>query len=167
MNPIVFSSRSAEWTTPLAMFAALDVEFGFALDAAATPDNALCRRYFTRADDGLTRSWLPGPVFLNPPYGYGIGRWIEKACDEAGRGATVVALIPAKTETRWWHRWVMRAAEIRLIRGRMRFSGQTVNAPFPSAIVVWRPGTHHPTFSAMDRILDPEQANKREPSLML
>ena len=97
---------------------------------------------------------------MNPPYGHGIRTWICKAYMSAQAGATVVALIPAKTETSWWHDYVMRAAEIRLIRGRIKFiagdpgadlRGHGINAPFPSAVVVFRPGQHVPTFSAMDR----------------
>lgn len=159
MNPVVFSSASEEWTTPQAMYAALDAEFGFDLDAAATDANALCARWFTKDDDALARPW-GGVVFLNPPYGHGIGRWVRKAHDEAQRGAVVVGLIPAKTETRWWHDYVMRAAEIRLVRGRMRFSGSTINAPFPSAVIVWRPGVHEPRFTTMDRQLDPGQCRR-------
>lgn len=159
MNLVVFSSDSDEWTTPRAMFATLDAEFGFTLDAAATDDNALCAAYFTRERDGLAQPW-PGVVFVNPPYGHQIGRWTRKAHDEAQQGAVVVGLIPARTETEWWHRDVMRAAEIRLIRGRMRFSGQRINAPFPSAVVVWRPGEHVPRFTTMDRVLDPGQQGR-------
>lgn len=155
MNDVVFSTGNPEWATPRQLFAALDAEFGFTLDPCATPENATCPRYFTRADDGLSRSWASSVVFCNPPYGYGIGKWVQKAYEEAQKGAPVVCLIPAKTETRYWHDYVMRAAEIRLIRGRLRFSGHAVNAPFPSAVVVFRQGTHTPRLTAMDRILDP------------
>jgi phage N-6-adenine-methyltransferase len=138
------------------MFAALDAEFGFTLDPCATPENTTCQQFFTANDDGLSHQWN-GVVFMNPPYGYSIGNWIRKAYTSTLFGATVVGLIPAKTETRWWHDFVMRAAEIRLIKGRMRFGGSNVNAPFPSAVVIWKPGIHTPVFTVMDRILDPEQ----------
>lgn len=156
MNPVHFSSATPEWSTPRAFFAALDREFGFTLDPCATPENATCLQFFTAEDDGLKQPW-DGVVFMNPPYGYKIGHWVRKAYNESRYGAVVVALIPAKTETAWWHDYVMRAAEIRLIRGRMRFGGSSINAPFPSCVVVFRPGEHVPVFSTMDRILDPEQ----------
>jgi site-specific DNA-methyltransferase (adenine-specific) len=157
LNPVVYSSATPEWATPKAFFSALDAEFGFTLDPCATPENATCPQFFTVVDDGLTQSWS-GTVYMNPPYGYGIGKWVKKAYEEAQAGATVVCLIPAKTETRWWHDYVMRAAEIRLIKGRLRFSGWRVNAPFPSAVVVFRPGEHTPVWSAMNRINDTEDS---------
>lgn len=156
MNPVVFSSKTSEWSTPQAFFDAVDAEFGFSLDAAASSENAKCPRYFTAEDDGLLQSW-DGVVWVNPPYGHAIGRWVRKCYQESQRGAVVVGLIPAKTETRWWHDYVMRSSEVRLIRGRMRFSGSRINAPFPSALVVWQPGDHTPTFRVMDRILDEGQ----------
>ena len=144
-----------EWETPDALFAALDAEFDFTLDAAATPENAKCRDYLTAECDALAVPWA-GRVFLNPPYGTRIGRWVEKAYREAQRGATVVCLLPASTETRWWHAYAMRAQEIRLIRGRLRFSRHTVNAPFSSVVVVFTPGqSEGPRLTAMDRALDP------------
>lgn len=151
---IAFSSASHEWCTPPALFAALDKEFAFTLDAAASDDNALCATYFTKASDALTQTWS-GTVYCNPPYGPGIGAWIAKGYAEAQAGSTVVMLVPARTETAWWHDYVMRAAEVRLIRGRLSFindyDGAGHNAPFPSCIVVFRPGDHTPVFSAMDR----------------
>jgi phage N-6-adenine-methyltransferase len=154
VNEVVFSSASQEWETPAALFAALDAEFGFDLDAAATDENAKCPRYFTKATDALRQRW-EGVVFLNPPYGHQVGRWVRKAHEEAQRGATVVALIPSRTCTAWWHDYVMRADEIRLIRGRLYFGNASVNAPFPSAIVVFREGRYVPRFASMDRIIDP------------
>ncbi|MGE3310477.1 MAG: DNA N-6-adenine-methyltransferase, partial [Limisphaerales bacterium] len=98
-----------------------------------------CTRHFTREEDGLTQSWDNEVVWMNPPYGQGIGAWIAKAYDAAQHEqATVVCLIPARTDTRWWHRYVMKH-EIRLLRGRLRFGEATASAPFPSAIVVMRP----------------------------
>lgn len=154
MNTVVFRSNHQEWETPQRFFDALNEEFGFTLDSCATAENAKCERFLTLNDDALSQSW-DGVVFCNPPYGYRIGKWVRKAFEESLRGATVVGLIPAKTETAWWHDYVMRAAEIRLIRGRLRFSGSLINAPFPSAIVIWEPGNHRkPRFTTMDRILD-------------
>jgi len=155
MNTVTLSSARHDWETPKAFFDVLNSEFAFTLDAAASDENALCNHFFTEADDALTRMWL-GTVFLNPPYGPGIGKWVKKAYEESQRyAARVVMLIPARTETRWWHSYVMHAAEIRLIKGRLRFSGMTINAPFPSAVVVFQRGDHVPLVTAMDRILDP------------
>lgn len=144
--------KSHEWETPIELFRQLDEEFKFNLDAAASQDNALCPYCFSEQMDGLTLNWWPfGSVWCNPPYGTQIGRWVQKGYDEAQKGAVVVMLIPARTETHYWHAYVMRAAEIRFIRGRLRFSGATVNAPFPSVVVVFRPGwVGTPEISALE-----------------
>ena len=120
------------------MFERLDYEFDFTLDPCATKTNAKCPRYFTKKEDGLSRSWEGETVFMNPPYGRAIFSWIQKAYYEARlKKCLVVALIPARTDTAWWHRYVMEAKEIRLIRGRVRFSNSETGAPFPSAVVVF------------------------------
>jgi len=107
---------------------------------------------------GMALTARPAVVFCNPPYSHGIGTWVRKGYEEAERGATVVMLIPARTETAWWHDYVMHAAEIWLIRGRMRFGGHTINAPFPSCVVVFhRIRAASPEIHTMDRILDKEQ----------
>lgn len=146
---------TTEWSTPQPLFDVLHAEFGFTLDAAASDENAKCERYFTKETDGFDQRWVGETVFLNPPYGNEIGKWVCKGFEEAGRGATVVMLIPARTDTSWWHRYVMRSSEIRFIRGRVRFSGSPINAPFPSAVVVFRPiRSSAPVITAMDRYLD-------------
>ena len=132
------SSASNDWETPQALFDELHAEFGFTIDVAASSDNAKCARFFSIDDDGLSKDWAPETVWMNPPYGRTIEYWVAKAAVEAGKGATVVGLIPARTDTRWWHSWVMPVAEVRFIRGRIRFSGAK-DAPFPSAIAIWRP----------------------------
>lgn len=135
----LMSSRSSDWSTPLAFFLGIDSEFHFDLDVAASETNAKCDRWFSIEEDGLSQDWAPSVCWMNPPYGSTIARWVEKASHEATLGATVVGLLPARTDTEWWHRHVIPAAEIRFIRGRLRFGGQRKDAPFPSAIVVWRP----------------------------
>jgi len=132
----MFTSRTGEWSTPKDTYDILDAEFGFTLDPCATPENAKCERYFTKADDGLAQEWR-GVVFMNPPYGRQIGRWIRKAYESALAGATVVCLIPSRTDTRWWHDYCMKG-EIRFIKGRLKFGGSKQGAPFPSAIVIFR-----------------------------
>ena len=131
------SSASNEWTTPHDLFDELDAEFGFDLDVASTHGNALCERHFTAEDDGLSQPWEDAHVWCNPPYGREIPKWMRKAAETAGRGC-VVCLVPARTDTAWWHDWVAgKATEVRFIRGRLKFGGSESGAPFPSAIVVY------------------------------
>lgn len=135
----LLSSETDDWATPIDFYRQLDHEFGFALDPCASEGNAKCRRYFTVEVDGLAQDWSPGPVFMNPPYGREIARWVEKAWLESQRGVLVVGLLPARTDADWWHRCVISAdAEVRFIRGRLKFGGSENSAPFPSAVVVWR-----------------------------
>jgi phage N-6-adenine-methyltransferase len=142
MNTAVhFSSATPEWPTPKNVFDGLDSEFGFTLDPCSTHENAKCPKHFTRDDDGLTQDWSGDVVFMNPPYGREIGQWMAKAYAESQKGATVVCLVPSRTDTDWWHRYAMRG-EIRLYRGRIKFEGGKANAPFPSAIIVFRPAGH-------------------------
>lgn len=146
-----FLSERHDWETPQGLFDALNREFRFELDAAALPETAKCEAFYTPDDDALTQAWT-GSVFLNPPYGAGIGNWITYAYLQAQRwGGPVVCLIPARTETSWWHRYVMHAEEVRLIKGRVQFSG-IGSAPFPSCVVVFRRGDYQARFTAMDRM---------------
>jgi phage N-6-adenine-methyltransferase len=133
-----YSSASCEWSTPQWLFDALAREFAFTLDPCATRENAKCPRFFTREDDGLAQDWGDAVVFMNPPYGDVISRWMWKAYDSARKGATVVCLVPARTDTAWWHLYAMKG-EVRLLRGRLKFGNARNSAPFPSAIVVFRP----------------------------
>ena len=134
-----FSSKTDLWETPQHFFDALDAEFGSTLDVCALPENAKCARYFTPEEDGLKQRWQ-GVCWMNPPYGREIGFWVRKAFESARDGATVVCLVPARTDTAWWHTWVMQADEVRFIRGRLKFGGGKNSAPFPSAVVVFRSG---------------------------
>lgn len=134
-----FSSAEVEWATPQGLFDELDAEFGFTLDVCATAANAKCARYFTQEDDGLAQPW-DGVCWCNPPYGRGIGRWVEKAYRSAQAGATVVCLVPARsTDTAWWHDYC-RHGEVWFLKGRLRFGAAENSAPFSSAVVVFRPG---------------------------
>lgn len=133
----VKSSATDEWATPQATFDALHAEFGFNLDVCATPENTKCVRFFTKETDGLAQDWSGSVCWMNPPYGRGIAAWMEKAVQAWKNGATVVCLVPARTDTRWWHDYAMQG-EIRFIRGRLKFGSATENAPFPSAVVVFR-----------------------------
>lgn len=132
-----FSSKTSDWETPQDFFDRLNSEFHFELDVCASPENAKCPRYFTPEEDGLKQKWT-GVCWMNPPYGREIGRWVKKAYESAQEGATVVCLLPARTDTSWWHDYCMKG-EIRFIRGRLKFGGAKHPAPFPSAVVVFRP----------------------------
>src|SRR5690554_6323664 len=137
MNPTLLSSVDMDWETPPGLIADLEREFGpFDLDVAAAPHNAKAPKYFTEEDDGLTQDWY-GLCFMNPPYGREIGKWVAKARAEAEAGrATVVALIPARTDTSYWHEHIFDVADlVMFLKGRVRFTrdGQTGPAPFPSA----------------------------------
>jgi len=134
-----FSSKTCEWSTPQDLFNDLNSVFEFRTDLCATPENAKCEDYFTKRDNGLARLWS-GSCWLNPPYGREIGAWVRKAAESAIDGwATVVCLLPARTDTAWWHDYVIPFGEITFLRGRLRFGGAKNSAPFPSAIVVFRP----------------------------
>ena len=114
-----YSSNTNEWSTPDYLFKELDREFKFTLDPCATKVNAKCKKYFTEADDGLTQNWEDHIVFMNPPYGRVIGKWVKKAYHESLNGSTVVCLIPARTDTTYWHKYVFPYAEIRFLIGRV------------------------------------------------
>lgn len=136
-----YSSKDMEWETPRDLFDVLNDEFGFTLDPCATSQNAKCNKFFTIEDNGLHKDWSKDVVFMNPPYGKEIPRWVEKAYNEALCGATVVCLIPARTDTSYWHKYIMLADEIRFISGRVKFTNpfhrKPMAAPFPSCIVVF------------------------------
>lgn len=134
---VMFSSKTDNWATPQDLFDLLDAEFHFTLDPCADLSNHKCPRYFTREEDGLAQSWAGETVFCNPPYGRELSKWIKKAADESCR-ATVVMLIPARTDTSAFHDYILGKAEIRFIRGRLKFGGAKFNAPFPSMVVVFR-----------------------------
>ena len=130
---------SGEWSTPQILYDTLNEEFSFTLDPCATAESAKCTRYFTQETDGLAQDWGVERVFMNPPYGRVIGLWVAKAYEAAGKGALVVGLLPARTDTRWFHKYIYNdsADEVRFIAGRIKFGGGKNTAPFPSMIVVW------------------------------
>ena len=132
----MFSSKNTTWETPQWLFNQLDKEFNFELDVCATDDNAKCSKYFTPQENGLKQKW-EGICWMNPPYGREIGAWVKKAYESSLEGATVVCLLPARTDTKWWHEYCMKASEIRFIKGRLKFGNSKNSAPFPSAIVVF------------------------------
>lgn len=128
------------WATPERWFEYLDLEFDFTLDPCCLPDTAKCPRYFTPLEDGLSQSWAEERVFMNPPYGRELPKWMKKAYIEArDHGALVVCFIPARVDTEWWHAYAAKASEIRFPKGRVKFVGAENSAPFPVAIVIFRP----------------------------
>ena len=134
-----YSSKTNEWSTPQEFFDELDKEFNFTLDPCATSENAKCNKYFTVEDDGLKQDWSKDTVFMNPPYGREIKYWVQKAYEESLKGATVVCLIPARTDTTYWHNYIFgKADDIRFIKGRLKFGGSKNPAPFPSAIIIYK-----------------------------
>ena len=135
---IHFSSATDMWSTPQEFFDGLNSEFGFTLDVCSTHENAKCAYHFTEAEDGLSRVW-DGICWMNPPYGRTIGKWMRKAYESSLTGATVVCLVPARTDTAWWHDYAVKG-EVRFLRGRLKFGGSPNSAPFPNAVVVFHPG---------------------------
>ena len=131
-----FLSIKQDWETPLDFFVSLNDEFNFTLDPCATKENAKCDKYYTQDDDGLSKSWQGERVFCNPPYGREIGKWVKKSSEESTH-AQVVMLIPARTDTRYFHEYIYGKAEIRFIKGRLKFGSSNNSAPFPSMIVIF------------------------------
>lgn len=135
------TSKRDDWETPSEIFDPLNQEFSFNLDPCASSQNAKCPRYFTPVEDGLRQTWAGETVFMNPPYGRVIGKWVRKAWEEWQKGATVVCLLPARVDTAWFHDYIFGQAEIRFIRGRVYFrqnGGEVDRAPFPSMIAVYK-----------------------------
>lgn len=145
MNDALLSSKKMDWCTPVDFFNELNQEFHFNLDPAATEKSAKCVNYFTPAEDGLNADWGGFRVFCNPPYGRQIGKWVQKGYEESRKpGTLVVMLIPARTDTAYFHDYIFggKADEVRFLRGRLKFTDEEGNAkdaaPFPSAVIVWR-----------------------------
>ncbi|HHT98456.1 MAG TPA: adenine methyltransferase [Acholeplasma sp.] len=147
----MFSSKSDEWETPQDLFNSLNDEFHFTLDPCSTHENHKCDKYYTQEDDGLSKDWAGETVFCNPPYGRSIGKWVEKCYKESLKGSTVVMLIPSRTDTKWFHKYIYNKAEIRFLKGRLKFINRALPswneqgnyklspAPFPSMIVIFKP----------------------------
>ena len=136
---VMFSNKTDEWSTPRDFFDELNKEFNFTLDPCATPENAKCEKYYTKEDDGLKQDWSGETVFCNPPYGRAIKDWVKKCYEESKKpNTTVVMLIPARTDTSYFHDYIYhKAKEIRFIRGRLKFGNAKNSAPFPSMVVIF------------------------------
>ena len=139
MNDVLFSSKTDDWETPQDFFDALNAEFQFTLDPCADANNHKCKRFFTKEDDGLSQPWGGNSVFCNPPYGRSIGEWVKKAYEEGCKENTVVVLlIPARTDTRYFHDYILHRSEVRFVPGRLKFGNAKNGAPFPSMVVIFR-----------------------------
>jgi site-specific DNA-methyltransferase (adenine-specific) len=133
----LMTSNTPEWATPQKVFDELNAEFSFTLDPCSTHENAKCEKHYTKEDDGLSKSWGGEVVFCNPPYGRELPKWVKK-CYEESSHATIVMLIPARTDTSYFHDYIYHKAEIRFIRGRLKFNDGKLGAPFPSMVVIFR-----------------------------
>lgn len=137
MNKILFSSKKMDYETPQALYDELNDEFHFTCDVAADDTNYKHDKYYTVQDDALIQNW-EGVCWCNPPYGRNIGEWVKKAYNEAKNGVTTVMLIPARTDTKYFHEYIYKQHEIRFIKGRLKFGNSKNSAPFPSMIVVFK-----------------------------
>lgn len=138
LNAGLFSSKTDIWATPQKFFDELDKEFHFTLDPCATPENAKCTRFFTQSENGLIQNWGGEIVFCNPPYGRTISDWVRKSYEESRKPNTkVVMLLPARTDTAYFHDYIYHKAEIRFLRGRLHFNDSKQSAPFPSMVVIF------------------------------
>lgn len=129
---MLFSSNKEDWETPQDLFDELDKEFNFTIDVASNEENHKCNRYYTEKENGLLQDWNNEMVWCNPPYGRKIGEWVKKASKNK-----VVMLLPARTDTKWFHEYIYNKAEIRFIKGRLKFGNSVNSAPFPSMIVIF------------------------------
>jgi phage N-6-adenine-methyltransferase len=137
---VMTSSKDMTWGTPQQWFDYLDLEFDFTLDPCCVEATAKCALFYTPETDGLAQSWANHRVFMNPPYGPDIYVWMEKAYNECrNNGALVVCFVPARVDTNWWHNFAAKATDIRFPKGRVKFAGADANAPFPVAVVIFRP----------------------------
>ncbi len=152
-NKIHFSSEKMDWGTPQAFFDEINEEFNFDIDVCATQDNHKCETWFGHTslgfEDALLHDWYnniynSNVFWMNPPYGREIIKWMKKAYEESLKGATVVCLVPSRTDTKWWWEYAMKG-EIRFIRGRLKFDGADNSAPFPSALVIFKGETDDST----------------------
>jgi site-specific DNA-methyltransferase (adenine-specific) len=136
------ASKSMTWETPTDWINYVGLEFAPTLDPCCEHETAKCEKHFTPKEDGLAQSWKNERVFMNPPYGKELAKWMKKAFEEArDNGALVVCLVPARVDNTWWHKYAMQG-EIRFPKGRLKFGNASASAPFPVAIVIFRPRQH-------------------------
>lgn len=138
---LMFSSQTDQWATPIDFFNMLNNIYYFTLDPCADEYNHKCPKYYTKEQNGLLQDWYNEIVFCNPPYGREIYNWVEKCWYESTyHNAICVMLIPARTDTRYFHNFIYnnRNAEVYFIKGRLKFGNSNNAAPFPSMVVVFK-----------------------------
>ena len=136
INKGLMTSATDLWSTPQDFFNQQNTLYGpFTLDVCADSANAKCPVYFDKNKDGLKQNWT-GKCWMNPPYGREIGKWMKKAYESSGNGTVVVCLVPARTDTKWWHDYAVKG-QITFVRGRLKFGDSKNSAPFPSAVIVF------------------------------
>jgi phage N-6-adenine-methyltransferase len=137
INKGMLSSNTDQWATPQDFFDKLNAAYGpFTTDVCADASNTKCKNFFTKEQNGLAQVWT-GKCWMNPPYGRDIGKWMEKAHQSWQEGATVVCLVPARTDTKWWHHFAAKG-EVIFVRGRLKFGDSKNSAPFPSAVIIFK-----------------------------
>lgn len=134
----MMSSNTDEWVTPKEFYKQLNEKYHFTLDPCATDLNHKCNSYFTKEIDGLEQDWVGYRVYCNPPYGREISKWVEKAYNENLKGTFIVMLLPARTDTKWFHDYIYKKHDIEFIKGRLKFNDGKNSAPFPSMIVIMK-----------------------------
>lgn len=139
ISKALYYSKTDMWETPQELFDELDKEFHFDLDVCATAENAKCKNFYTPEQDGLSQPWK-GTCWCNPPYGRKVGQWVRMAFLSSVCGSTVVMLLPSRTDTKWFHDYIYNRAEIRFLKGRLKFGNSKNSAPFPSMVVIFRDG---------------------------
>lgn len=146
MNKVHYSSKSTEWETPKYVFDVLKEKYNIVLDTCATEENTKCTVYYDKKADGLKQNWSVVKEFgkdascwMNPPYGRSIAGWVKKAHEETFNGVRTIALLPARTDTRWFHEYIIGRYEVSFWRGRIKFANAKTSAPFPSMIVIFEP----------------------------
>lgn len=159
LNKSLFSSNNDDWETPNTLFNSIDRQYHFVADLAASPKNAKCKQFFAKSDNALLQDWsqYSGSKWLNPPYGRQIGKWVKKAYESSKENSDpIVMLLPARTDTRYWHDYIFGKASVEFIKGRIKFEhdGASIGtAPFPSAIIVYnsKSGCHIGVFGSTDK----------------
>lgn len=155
MDKVLFSSNKLDWETPPWLMNLINDDMWWperTLDVCATAANTKCDEYMDKETDALTTTWPGGSAFCNPPYGKNISRWVRRAAHQTWKRNVfdTVVLLPSRTDTKYWHNYVMRASEVCFLRGRIRFLGAASSAPFPSCLVRFVRKPMHPVVRSVD-----------------
>lgn len=160
ISEVLYSSQKVEWETPQPIFDFMNKMYHFTLDVCALPENTKCAAYYTPTQDSLKQNWQ-GVCWMNPPYGRDIAKWMKKAYETAKcNQGTVVALVHARTDTKWWHDYAMNATQIIFIKGRLKFGNAEASCPFPSCFVIFEKGQVNTGFYPMIAAISKEIMTK-------